>query len=97
MLEFKAPWALFMLLAPGIVRVLTPEFRDSGKSVRAPFFSRLIRLTGKTPTQGTVLLTKGALRRIPQRGAVRNSRWLAEASSMPGVPSGSVSCSNRSL
>ncbi len=64
MLEFSAPWALFMLLAPGIVRMLTPEFRDRGKSVRAPFFSRLIRLTGKTPTEGVVLLTKGSIRRM---------------------------------
>lgn len=64
MLEFASPWALFMLLAPAVVRVLTPEFRDRGKSVRAPFFARLILLTGKTPTEGTVLLTKGSLRRI---------------------------------
>lgn len=64
MLEFSAPWALFMLLAPGIVRMLTPEFRDRGKSVRAPFFSRLIRLTGKKPTVGAVLLTKGFIRRM---------------------------------
>ncbi len=64
MIEFDLPWALVMLLAPAVVRVLTPEFRDAGKSVRAPFFTRLIQLTGKTPTEGAVLLTKGSLRRI---------------------------------
>lgn len=64
MLQFELPWAFLMLPLPLIVYFLTPEFRDSGEAVRAPFFSKLADLTGQTPRTGAFVLRKGFLQKV---------------------------------
>lgn len=63
MLEFDLPLALLALPLPLLVYWLSPEFRDRGEAVRAPFFSRLVELSGKTPTSGAVVLLKRGLQK----------------------------------
>ena len=63
MLQFDLSWALFLLPLPILVYWLSPEFRDSGEALRAPFFNRLVRLTGSRPTTGAMV----ELKRWPQK------------------------------
>lgn len=64
MLSFDVPWALALLPLPLIVLWLTPEFRDAGEALRAPFFARLVSLSGKTPETGAAVERMGAVQRI---------------------------------
>lgn len=63
MLEFDLPLAFLLLPLPALIYLLSPEFRDRGESVRAPFFRRLVDITGREPTSGAVVLTKRGLQR----------------------------------
>ncbi|MCP3985366.1 MAG: VWA domain-containing protein, partial [bacterium] len=58
MLAFELPWAFALLALPLLVAWLAPEFRDESEAVRAPFFKRLVELTGKLPTEGAVVIRK---------------------------------------
>lgn len=58
MLEFELPWAFVLLAAPLLVAWLAPEFRDESDAVRAPFFNRLVDLTGTLPSEGAVVVRK---------------------------------------
>lgn len=58
MLAFELPWAFALLALPLFVVWLVPEFRDEGEAVRAPFFKRLVELTGTLPTEGAVVIRK---------------------------------------
>lgn len=64
MLEFDLPLALLLLPLPLLVYWLSPEFLDRGESVRAPFFQRLVAITGRTPSQAAVVLVKRGLQRF---------------------------------
>lgn len=64
MLTFELPWAFVLLPVPLLVYWLSPEFRDHGDAVRAPFLMRLVILSGRAPTYGAVVLRKGWLQRI---------------------------------
>ena len=63
MLEFDLPLVFLLLPLPALIYLLSPEFRDRGESVRAPFFRRLVDITGREPTSGAVVLTKRGLQR----------------------------------
>ena len=63
MLQFELPWAFLLLPVPLLVLWLAPEFRDSGEALRAPFFRRLVALSGREPTTGAVVVAKGRLQR----------------------------------
>jgi len=63
-LEFDLPLAFLALPLPLLVYLLSPEFRDRGEAVRAPFFTRLVELSGKTPTSGAVILLKRGVQKI---------------------------------
>lgn len=52
MLEFAAPWAFILLLAPVLVYWLTPPHRESRDSLQVPYFRRLVVLSGETPRAG---------------------------------------------
>ena len=52
MLEFAAPWAFALLLAPALIRWLTPPHRESRDSLQVPYFQRLVTLSGETPRAG---------------------------------------------
>ena len=58
MLQFELPWAFALLPLPLLVYWLTPEFRDQGEALRAPFFARLVELSGREPSSGAVVLRK---------------------------------------
>lgn len=58
MLEFEVPIAFAFLLLPLLLYWLMPEFKDRGDAVRAPFFSRLVTLTGNEPRKAAVVLIK---------------------------------------
>ncbi|MCP5058435.1 MAG: VWA domain-containing protein [bacterium] len=58
MLAFELPWAFALLPLPLLVIWLAPEFHDESEAVRAPFFKRLVELTGKLPTAGAVVIRK---------------------------------------
>ena len=58
MLSFELPWAFALLALPIVVRLLAPAYRDESEAVRAPFFQRLVELTGTSPSEGAVVLRK---------------------------------------
>jgi Ca-activated chloride channel family protein len=58
MLAFEWPWAFTLLALPFLVALFFPEFRDQSEAVRAPFFKRLVALTGRLPSAGAVVLPK---------------------------------------
>jgi len=63
-LEFDVPLAFLALPLPLLVYLLSPEFRDRGEAVRAPFFTRLVDLSGTLPTSGAVVLLKRGVQKI---------------------------------
>ncbi len=58
MLQFELPWAFILLPLPLLIMWISPEFRDSGEALRAPFYLRLVALTGSQPRSGAVVLRK---------------------------------------
>jgi Ca-activated chloride channel family protein len=62
-LQFEYPWAFALLPLPVLVYWLTADFRDRGKTLRAPFFNRIVGLTGRQPHTGAMVLRKGRLQR----------------------------------
>ena len=64
MFQFEMVWAFVLLPLPLIVAWLAPAFRDSGESLRVPFFARLVDLSGQKPRRGAVVLHKGWLQRF---------------------------------
>ena len=71
MFDFELPLLLLALPLPVLVYLLSPEFRDRGEAVRAPFFQRLAELSGQTPTRGAVVLLKRGVQK-----AVVVSVWV---------------------
>lgn len=64
MLQFDYPWVLAITLLPVFMYWLAPEFRDRSEAVRAPFFNRLVSITGAKPTAAAVVLTKNWLQKL---------------------------------
>lgn len=64
MLAFELPWAFVLLALPLLVARLFPEFRDQSAAIRAPFFRRLVDLTGRLPSVGAVVLRKRGWQKI---------------------------------
>lgn len=58
MLSWAYPWVFLLLPLPFLTFRLLPPYRTSRDSVRAPFFSRLVQLTGRQPGPGAVILRK---------------------------------------
>jgi len=63
-LEFALPLAFLLLPLPWLVLRLAPPFRDQGEALRAPFFRRVVDLTGRAPQPGAVVVRKGVLQRV---------------------------------
>lgn len=64
MLEFDVPLAFALLPLPLLIFWLSPEFRDRGEALRAPFFGKLVTLTGRDPATGAVVVHKSFGQRI---------------------------------
>ena len=71
MLQFEYQWAFAVVLLPFLMYWLAPEFRDRSEAVRAPFFARLVSITGASPRPAAVLLSKSWLQK-----AVWLAIWL---------------------
>lgn len=56
MLEFACPWLLTIIAVPPIVFWLFPAYQESRFAVNVPFMARLVRITGRHPEEGTVIL-----------------------------------------
>jgi Ca-activated chloride channel family protein len=63
-LQFDYPWAFAVALLPILMYWLAPEFRDRGEAVRAPFFPRLVSITGASPKPAAVVLGKTWIQKI---------------------------------
>jgi Ca-activated chloride channel family protein len=63
-LAFELPWAFALLALPLLVVWLVPEFRDESEAVRAPFFKRLVELTGTLPSEGAVVIRKRSWQKL---------------------------------
>lgn len=64
MLAFELPWAFALLALPVFVVWLVPEYQDQSEAVRAPFFQRLVELTGKLPSVGAVVIRKRSWQKL---------------------------------
>ena len=64
MLAFEYPWAFVAAFLPLLLYWLTPEYRDRGEALRAPFFARLVSLSERPPGRAAVVLTKGLVQKI---------------------------------
>ena len=64
MLAFELPWAFALLALPLFVTWLVPEYEDQSEAVRAPFFGRLVHLTGKLPSLGAVVVRKRSWQKL---------------------------------
>jgi Ca-activated chloride channel family protein len=58
MFEFENPWMFVILPLPLLAYLLFPAYKESQDSIRVPFFQRLVKLTGQTPTRGAVILQR---------------------------------------
>jgi len=63
-LSFELPWAFALLAVPFLVSWLAPEYRDESEAVRAPFFRRLVELTGTLPREGAVVIRKQSWQKL---------------------------------
>lgn len=64
MIEFAYPWAFVFLLAPILVNLLAPAYKERKASVKVPYFARLVDVTGETPQSGAVLLNRNNIQRL---------------------------------
>ena len=64
MLAFELPWAFALLALPLLVVWGMPEYRDESEAVRAPFFKRLVTLTGTLPSEGAVVVRKRSWQKL---------------------------------
>jgi Ca-activated chloride channel family protein len=60
MFEFAYPWLLAITAVPPIVFWLFPAYQESRYAVNVPFMARLVRITGRQPEEGAVVL-RGSL------------------------------------
>lgn len=61
MLAFDLPWMFLALPLPLLVWWLVPPHHERVEALRAPFFERLVALTGASPSRGAVVLSRARL------------------------------------
>ncbi len=64
MLEFAHPWFIALLPLPLLAYWILPVYKESKDSVQVPFFQRLVKLTGKKPGTGAVILPRMMFQRF---------------------------------
>lgn len=77
MLSWSFPWVFLLLPLPWLAYRYLPPYRTSRDSVRAPFFDRLITLTGQHPGPGSVIL-----RRVLSQQVWLVAAWLLVITSL---------------
>lgn len=63
MFELAYVWWLLLLPLPVVMRFL-PEFRQTSLSVQAPFFQKLVQISGDKPEEGAVVLERQPFQRL---------------------------------
>ena len=64
MIEFLYPWAFALLIAPLLVTLFAPAYKERKSSIKVPYFARLVDVTGEKPQSGAVLLNRNNLQRL---------------------------------
>lgn len=64
MIELAHPWALILLPLPLLIIWLAPEYKERKSSVKVPYFTRLVDVTGQKPQSGAVLLRRTRLQKM---------------------------------
>ncbi|TLU68074.1 VWA domain-containing protein [Thalassotalea litorea] len=64
MIEFVYPWNFALLILPLAVYYFWPAYKERKSSVKVPFFSRLVELTGEKPASGSVILNRYVLQKL---------------------------------
>ena len=55
MLTFLHPWVFALVLLPVLLRRFLPAYREAKQAVRVPWFERVTKLVGGTPSEGAVI------------------------------------------
>jgi Ca-activated chloride channel family protein len=64
MIEFAYPWAFVLLIVPVAVTLFAPAYKERKSSIKVPYFTRLVDITGENPQTGAVLLNRNNLQRL---------------------------------
>ena len=64
MIEFVYPWAFVLLVVPVFVTRFAPAFKERKSSIKVPYFTRLVEVTGEKPQSGAVLLNRNNIQRL---------------------------------
>jgi Ca-activated chloride channel family protein len=64
MIEFVYPWAFVLLVVPVFVTLFAPAYKERKSSIKVPYFTRLVDVTGEKPQNGAVLLNRNNLQRL---------------------------------
>ena len=62
--EFAHPFWFFLIPLPLLVIWLAPIYKQKRASVKVPYFTRLVEVTGEKPQSGAVLLNRNNLQRL---------------------------------
>ncbi|MCP4399355.1 MAG: VWA domain-containing protein [bacterium] len=63
MLQFEYLWMFLLLPALFLLRRILPVYQEQREAVQAPFFDKLVELTGQTPSKGAVVLRPSPLQK----------------------------------
>lgn len=64
MIELALPWALVLLPAPWLVWRFAPAHRERVRSLRFPFFRRVVEAAGSEPGSGSIVLIRHRVQMI---------------------------------
>ena len=64
MIEFQYPWLFLCLPLPLFIMWLAPAYKEKKSSVKVPYFSLLVGVTGQKPNKGAVVLTRTILQKL---------------------------------
>jgi Ca-activated chloride channel family protein len=64
MIEFVYPWAFVLLIVPFAVTLFAPAYKERKPSIKVPYFTRLVDVTGEKPQRGAVLLNRNNFQRL---------------------------------
>ena len=64
MIEFTYPWFFVLLLLPFIIMWWLPPYKEKKDSLKVPYFSKLVNVTGEKPQTGAVLVNRNLIQRI---------------------------------
>jgi Ca-activated chloride channel family protein len=85
MLEFAYPWLLAIILVPPVIFWLFPAYQESRNAVNVPFMARLVRITGRQPEAGAVVLRGSFWQKLALWGgwlllvtAIARPQWIED-------------------